>query len=212
MSSQARIDANRENAKKSTGPSSPEGKAASSRNSLQHGLRAEQHVLLDEDPEEYLALVADLYRRFRPIGDGEERIVLRLASNQWRLDRARAMETQIYREGDAIIVSHNPGMPTEVSDAQSQLCGVALMNDCRNNETLQKLQRYEAALDRAIKQCFYQFDVFRKARLESEKAAEMEARKEAEKEAEVPEKPKTSERTQSNAGIAIPANEGGNRG
>src|ERR1017187_1742558 len=37
--SEAKINANRENAQKSTGPRSAEGKAASSRNRLLHGLR-----------------------------------------------------------------------------------------------------------------------------------------------------------------------------
>jgi hypothetical protein len=37
---EAQINANRENAKKSTGPRTAEGKAASSRNGLKHGLRA----------------------------------------------------------------------------------------------------------------------------------------------------------------------------
>jgi hypothetical protein len=37
---EAQINANRENAQKSTGPRTAEGKAASSRNGLKHGLRA----------------------------------------------------------------------------------------------------------------------------------------------------------------------------
>jgi hypothetical protein len=47
---QAQIDANRENAKKSTGPRTAEGKAASSRNRLVHGLRANKHILIGRRP------------------------------------------------------------------------------------------------------------------------------------------------------------------
>jgi hypothetical protein len=95
---EAQIDANRENAKKSTGPRSAEGKAASSRNRLLHGLRANKHILLDEDPEDFLILLDDLYGRFQPAGDGEEKLVLRIANDQWRLRRAFPMEAGIYRE------------------------------------------------------------------------------------------------------------------
>ena len=193
MSSQSKIDANRENAKKSTGPSSPAGKAASSRNSLVHGLCAEKYLLLDEDKDEYITLVTDLFQRFRPVGAGEERIVLRMASTQWRLDRARGVEPQFYREGVAIVIKHNPEMSQEQGAAQSELCGVAFMNDCMRDQCFVKFQRYEAALDRALNQCLRQLKEFRQARLE----AEAEAQKEV-----VP------ERTRTNAGITPPPNEG----
>src|ERR1022692_1351539 len=49
-----------------------EGKAASSRNRLLHGLRANKHILLDEDSEEFLLLVHDHLDRFRPVGPAEE--------------------------------------------------------------------------------------------------------------------------------------------
>jgi hypothetical protein len=84
---EAQINANRENAKKSTGPRTAEGKAASSRNRLLHGLRANKHILLDEDPEEFLFLLDDHLDRFQPVGASEENLVLRIAADQCRLDR-----------------------------------------------------------------------------------------------------------------------------
>ena len=51
MATEAQINANRRNAQKSTGPRSPEGKAATSRNALKHGLCAEKHLLVDEDDD-----------------------------------------------------------------------------------------------------------------------------------------------------------------
>src|ERR1022692_661146 len=84
---EAQINANRENAKKSTGPRTAEGKAASSRNRLLHGLRANKHILLDEDPEEFLFLLDDHLDRFQPVGASEENLVLRFAPNRCRLAR-----------------------------------------------------------------------------------------------------------------------------
>jgi len=97
--SEARIKANRENAKKSTGPTSAAGKARSSRNRLTHGMRAKKHILLDDDnPEDFLLLLNSLDTTFRPVGDAEEMLVLQIAADQWRLDRALPMEAGIFRQ------------------------------------------------------------------------------------------------------------------
>ena len=66
MASQKQIDANRINARKSTGPRSPEGKAASKRNRLTHGIRAEEHVLPGEDPAEFRRFVDDWADDWKP--------------------------------------------------------------------------------------------------------------------------------------------------
>src|ERR1022692_3897001 len=95
---EAQVNANRENARKSSGPRTAEGKAASSRNSLKHGLCANQHLLPGEDPDDFFALVHDLLDRFRPVGEGEEKLVLRIAADQWRLDRVFPMEAGILRD------------------------------------------------------------------------------------------------------------------
>jgi hypothetical protein len=58
MATEAQINANRRNAKKSTGPRTSVGKERSSRNALQHGLLARESVLPDEDGEEFDALAA----------------------------------------------------------------------------------------------------------------------------------------------------------
>ena len=57
MASVAQIQANRSNARKSTGPRTPQGKAAASQNAVKHGLLAEQVVIHGEDPAQF-----DLYR------------------------------------------------------------------------------------------------------------------------------------------------------
>jgi hypothetical protein len=51
MATQAQIEANRQNAQKSTGPKSPPGKCASAANSTKHGLTAEKLVLPEHRAE-----------------------------------------------------------------------------------------------------------------------------------------------------------------
>ena len=58
--SHLQVGANIQNAKKSTGPVTPEGKATSSKNRLSHGFASSTRFIHDEDPEEFNALLDDL--------------------------------------------------------------------------------------------------------------------------------------------------------
>jgi hypothetical protein len=53
MSTKAQINANRQNAQKSTGPQTDEGKAVVSQNAVSHRLFAAEAVISVEDPADY---------------------------------------------------------------------------------------------------------------------------------------------------------------
>ena len=53
MSTKAQINANRQNAQKSTGPQTDEGKAVVSQNAVSPGLFAAEAVITGEDPADY---------------------------------------------------------------------------------------------------------------------------------------------------------------
>src|SRR6266700_43698 len=88
--SERKLQANRKNAKKSTGPKTPRGKAFSQRNAVKHGLFA-MHIMdfdvLREDPQQYEELLQGLREQYRPIGQAEELEVERAALCWWRLKR-----------------------------------------------------------------------------------------------------------------------------
>lgn len=98
--------ANKNNARKSTGPRSPAGKARSAKNSLKHGLLA-QAVLVPtaqnaERQSDFDDLVADLHRELRPQDRVEEALVERIATCYWRLRRVHHFESgNIQRALDA---------------------------------------------------------------------------------------------------------------
>ena len=94
-----RAEVNRQNALHSTGPRTPEGKRASSRNSFQHGLYSKQLVLPGEDPAELDALRQDLRREHQPANTTEEILVNELAEHYWRLRRMRKLEARIMGTG-----------------------------------------------------------------------------------------------------------------
>src|SRR5258707_10007126 len=79
MSSQRQIEANRLNAQKSTGPTTPEGRAAVSLNSLKYGLYAETLILPGEDPAAFEAILARLDPEYQPATPTEQSFVSQIA-------------------------------------------------------------------------------------------------------------------------------------
>jgi hypothetical protein len=67
MSSERQINANRINGAKSRGSITPEGRLASSRNSLVHGLLSEAIILEGESGERFNALHDSLIAEFIPV-------------------------------------------------------------------------------------------------------------------------------------------------
>jgi hypothetical protein len=68
MTSKRKIQANQENAKQSTGPTTPEGKETASRNSYKHGIWAKELVISKEETPDYEKLVTDLEAALKPEG------------------------------------------------------------------------------------------------------------------------------------------------
>ena len=96
MTSFRQIEANRRNARKSTGPISEEGKERSRCNAVRHGLTAETVIGALEDAEDYKALEAAITADYDARSAVERDLVLRLASLLWRLRRATMMETGLF--------------------------------------------------------------------------------------------------------------------
>ena len=80
MSSFKQIEANRRNARKSTGPTTPEGKERSRRNAVRHGLTAETVIVGVEDAEDYQAFEATVIADYDAETAVERELVLR-----WRV-------------------------------------------------------------------------------------------------------------------------------
>ena len=158
---EAQINANRRNAKKSTGPKtgvpSGSGKGESSRNGLSHGLCANKHILSGEDPDDFLFLVQDLLDRFRPEGPGEEKLVLRIAADQWRLDRAFPMEAGIYRDRFQDVAAKDELRQQQYARKKGYAEG-------EGPNSFTKLARYESSIERSIDRCLRQLKAFQAAR------------------------------------------------
>jgi hypothetical protein len=96
MTSFRQIEANRRNARKSTGPNTEEGKQRSRCNAVRHGLTAETVIGALEDAQDYDAFQAAIIGDYDAQSAVERELVLRLASLLWRLRRATTMETGLF--------------------------------------------------------------------------------------------------------------------
>src|SRR5215469_8818090 len=96
MATAAQITANQHNASLSTGPRTPEGKAAAARNATKHGLSGAFTVLPHEDQDEFNALLACLRDEFKPANQHEAFLVEQMAQSRWRLARAGRLETAMF--------------------------------------------------------------------------------------------------------------------
>ena len=98
MATLKQFEANRRTAQKSTGPKTPEGKAAVSMNALRHGLRARTVVLLGENREEFNQLCDDLEVEWHPQSRTEQFYVEQMAVSQWKLTRMEVGEVAIFED------------------------------------------------------------------------------------------------------------------
>ena len=96
MTSFMQIEANRRNARKSTGPNTEEGKRRSRCNAVRHGLTTQTVIGSLEDSEDYQAFEATIIADYAAQSTVERELVLRLASLLWRLRRATSIETGLF--------------------------------------------------------------------------------------------------------------------
>ena len=89
--SDAKLRANRENAKRSTGPKTEDGKKRSSLNSIRHGLTGQVHVTTDEEMAVYLTFCNEYFDEWKPVGPTEKNMVQTLADDQWQIHRASTL-------------------------------------------------------------------------------------------------------------------------
>lgn len=97
--SEAQIKANRENAKKSTGPRTEAGKSISRMNATRHGLTGQYFCISETDAPAYKAFEETMLANLKPIGSYEDQLAIAIVQNQWRLNRSRGIEFNLYGRG-----------------------------------------------------------------------------------------------------------------
>jgi hypothetical protein len=94
-----RAAVNKANAQKSTGPRTDAGKQRSKLNALRHGLTGHTIVLPTEDHSAYQCHSQSFLAEYRPQGATETQLVQSLLDTSWQLNRAAAVETNLFSLG-----------------------------------------------------------------------------------------------------------------
>ena len=150
MATKEQIRANGANARRSTGPRTPEGKAKSSQNALKHGLRAQITVLPDENIDDFDVLISELEDEFQPATAIEWTLLRQLADAEWRMRRVPLIEAGVLAKELHESRQHyedNPDqLPEDPAEVEIFLIGAMAVSDAETGDVLAKLSRYEARL------------------------------------------------------------------
>ena len=173
MRTEKQTRASRENAKKSTGPRTTDGKARASKNALKHGLMAQDAVIPGEDPAEFDRHLTKLEDTYLPRNYVEKELVRQIGDAMWRMQRLSRIEsavisasierTRVYQHDfrvDRIKQGH---------EGDLQLLGESMLS---GTKFLNNLARYDSHLNRR----FYRaVELMMKIRSEERKSREAQA-------------------------------------
>ena len=149
MPTNAQIKANRNNAKKSTGPRTEEGKNRVAKNALKHGLLARDTVLPGEDPADFDSQLSALEADIQPGNSLEFELVRQIADAQWRMRRLTRLETGFLAaavdETRRYMQKRRPDELRPGYDGETQLLCSAMLD---RTQAFVRLARYDRHLSR----------------------------------------------------------------
>jgi hypothetical protein len=164
MATETQINANRQNAQKSTGPRTAEGKAAVSQNAVKHGLFGSEAVIKSENQAEFDLYRDEMLAELAPAGAVESMLAERFVSLSWRLKHLERMQNQaidvmMERDGPSpLTLQLRSQLPKFLQDVQVDMrgsapeliLGRAAIKDCANYRVLDRLLMYERRIENSM--------------------------------------------------------------
>jgi hypothetical protein len=149
--SEARLRANRENAKSSKGPRTDEGKKRSSLNATRHGILAQVIHLPEEEMAAFTEFTKEYVASLAPVGAVETQLANACADLQFRLHRLAAAEHNLFAIGH-----DENGDQWSVDHAESHTALTFAETLRRSKDPLALLTLYESRLSRRFLQTLKQ--------------------------------------------------------
>jgi hypothetical protein len=157
VATEKQFEANRQNAQKSTGPKTPEGRAAVRLNGVKHGLTAETIVLKGESQADFTNLLDSFEAEHAPTTPTEEALVVQLAMATWRLRRLYHQESGFYTYQVKSLADIVKGMNLDDGGRMAHAAGW-------NEKTLVLFNRQEGRLERTFYRALHELQRLRKQR------------------------------------------------
>jgi hypothetical protein len=147
MPSELKSETARANGAKSHGPKTPEGKEASSQNSLKHGFTSRKTFILQtENFNEYKDFLAEHITIHQPVTAPEKELVDQMAIARWRIRRFVGAETVLI---DCEMVRNRNKVDKEFGPTDSDLhLAMAIRSLADESRVLSLMSRYESRLQR----------------------------------------------------------------
>jgi hypothetical protein len=144
--SEAQLEANRQNAQKSTGPRTEEGKKRCRINATRHGLTGQFHAFSHEDKRAFDEHCTNLMADFKPDTYREKILAMSIAEDMWRLNRARALENNIFAFGMSGAIAD----ATDVDSPEGHAAACQARVWLADGKNIQLLALYETRIRRNI--------------------------------------------------------------
>jgi len=158
---------------KSTGPRTEQGKAISRYNARRHGLTGQTIIMTAEELAIYTKLCENLQSDLEPEGEFEIRTVQSIADAQWQLDRAHAIENNLFFElTTRQLPEQEPDSDEEANLDWGQGQARAFLKHAKEFDLL---SRYATRFHRQIVQLKMTLDKAQKTRRKLEAAEELQA-------------------------------------
>lgn len=145
MTSARKIEANRQNAHRSTGPKTVAGRARVAQNAISHGLLSQDTLLPDEDPQLLQAMADALRAECNPEGAHEHFLVDMMIHAAWRLGRVARVEAGVLTWKHWGILAERAGRAAKTSERGA----VAAFADKYEQPTSTDSETHQAAMTQA---------------------------------------------------------------
>ncbi len=179
MTTDAQINANRQNAQQSTGPRTDEGKAKVAQNATKHGLFSQKSVVIPENQTDYDAVRDEMLKDLEPVGAMEAILAERIVSLTWRLKRAARMQDEVVDVRIRLEINCSKpwlseslitGQPCELSKNPKRCyddlaLGLIAKWDFEADRVLERLSMYERRFEKSLFKTMAELRATKAARL-----------------------------------------------